>query len=99
MRKHKAWFYVGLGFIFFILEWSLRLLNKVVDAIIHLVRPWITVHLIGGLFGYWQLPDISGINPFYMKMIDVVLVFWFGARVITKDLPALMIAWTAMRKK
>ena len=87
------------GFIFFFLEWVLRLLNLLVDAVIHLIRPWVTVQLIGGLFGYWQLPDVSGLHPFYVSMIDVVLVFWFGARVITKDLPALIMAWAAMKQK
>ena len=87
------------GIIQFTLEWVLRMANLLIDAAIHLIRPWITVVLFGALFGYWKLPDVESIHPAYIKMIDVVMLFWFGARVVTKDLPALVEAWSKTRAK
>lgn len=87
------------GIIQFTLEWIMRMVNLLVDSVTHLIRPWITVELFGALFGFWKLPDPEMIHPLYMKLVDVVVMFWFGARVITKDLPALIAAWTKMRNK
>ena len=65
-----------------------------VNSINRLIRPWITITVIGSLFGlgerwsYFNLPAPESIAPEYWVMAKVILGFWFGGRLITKDIPA-----------
>lgn len=76
----------------------LGFIGQVVNGANHIIRPWITFELMSGLFGYRQLPDISGIDPLWMKLIIIVITFWFGGRMVVKDLPALIDAVRKLRK-
>jgi hypothetical protein len=64
---------------------------KIVDALVNgvnrLIRPGITVGLIGGLFNWWALPSPDSMDDRYWDLLQIVLVFWFGGRAIFSDLP------------
>lgn len=61
--------------------------DVVVDGISRLVRPGVTVWIIGGFVGWWPLPRIETISEFWQNVFMVVLTFWFGGRAILKDIP------------
>jgi len=62
-------------------------LDIFVDACNRLVRPGITLWVVGGLIGWWDLPRTGDIDPTMMNIIWTVITFWFGSRVMFKDLP------------
>ncbi len=62
-------------------------LDIFVDAMNRLPRPVITGWVIGGLIGWWELPRTGDIDPFMQNIIWTVITFWFGSRVIFKDVP------------
>lgn len=64
--------------------------NQAVDAISRSVRPVVTYGLVGGLFDWWELPDMNGVDPFYQTLIYLVFTFWFGGRAIMKDVPMML---------
>ena len=59
-----------------------------VDGISRLVRPGVTVWLMGGFVGWWKLPDIGTVDSYWQSIFTLVITFWFGGRAILKDLPA-----------
>ena len=63
----------------------------VVDAIVNginrLIRPWVTITVVGSLFGYWELPPPQSIDPQYWVIVQGVLGFYFGGRMLFKDIP------------
>lgn len=71
--------------------------NDLVDAFNRLIRPGITVWLLGGFVGWWHLPRPDMIDPFWLQVFLVVVTFWFGGRAILKDLPNLIKAIMAFR--
>ena len=64
--------------------------DSLVNGINRLIRPTITVGLFGGLFGWWDLPEIKDMDPIYQLYGETVLLFWFGGRALFKDLPAMI---------
>ncbi len=72
--------------------------NQLIDAVNRSVRPVITYALTGGLVGWWDLPDMKGVDPFYQTLIYLVFTFWFGGRAITKDVPAMLATLKKLRK-
>ena len=66
---------------------GLPLLDGIVNGINRLIRPWVTVTVLGSLFGYWDLPPPDSIAPQYWDMALIVLGFWFGGRFLIKDIP------------
>jgi len=62
--------------------------DATVNGINRLIRPWVTITVLGSLFGYWDLPPPESIDPQYWLMAQVVLSFWFGGRLLFKDIPA-----------
>lgn len=64
------------------------LINQVVDAANRLVRPGVTLWLVGGFVGWWTLPRVEVISEYWQNIFMIVLTFWFGGRAILKDLPA-----------
>ena len=62
-------------------------LDILVDALNRLPRPLITMWAVGGLIGWWQLPRTGDIDPFMQNIIWTVISFWFGSRVMFKDIP------------
>lgn len=71
--------------------------NDLVDAYNRLIRPAITTWLIGGFSGWWKLPSPSFIDPFWLQVFLIVVTFWFGGRVLLKDLPAVFQALMKFR--
>ena len=63
--------------------------NKMVDGISRLVRPVVTYWIIGGLVGLYELKSPST-DPLMMNIVWTVLTFWFGSRVLIKDIPAII---------
>ena len=74
----------------------LILLDTMVDAVARLVRPWVTIHLLGAFFGYWILSPVK-LTPFQEAMIYLVFTFWFGGRAIMKDIPSMLKALRKMK--
>lgn len=72
--------------------------NTSIDIFNRMIRPFVTVWLIGGLSGCWQLPDTKSVDAVWFQMFLIVLTFWFGGRVLLKDLPAAVGAILKMRK-
>lgn len=53
-----------------------------------LVRPGVTLWLVGGFVGWWTLPPTDLVDPYWHNALLIVLTFWFGGRMLLKDLPA-----------
>jgi len=64
------------------------LINQLVDSANRLIRPGVTLWLIGGFIGWWTLPQHEAISEYWQNVFMIVLTFWFGGRAILKDLPA-----------
>lgn len=62
-------------------------INQIVDAANRLIRPGVTLWLVGGFVGWWDLPVPGSIDPYWQNVFMLVLTFWFGGRAILKDLP------------
>jgi len=73
--------------------------DVLVDAIIRLIRPGLTIYLIGGLIGWWDLRDIAEISQFYQTLIWLVFTFHFGGRALMKDIPSFFKAISIIRKQ
>lgn len=63
------------------------LLDGLVNGVNRLIRPWVTITVIGSLFGYWELPPPDSISPQYWTITQIILGFWFGGRFLVKDIP------------
>ena len=66
---------------------GIAILDGVVNGINRLIRPWVTITVIGSLFGYWELPPPNSIDPQYWTIAQIILAFWFGGRFLIKDIP------------
>lgn len=65
-------------------------LDVLVDAINRLIRPSVTIWLCGGLAGFWPLPKTGDVDPVILNVFWTVMGFWFGGRMLLKDLPAFL---------
>lgn len=63
------------------------IVDALVNGINRLIRPWVTITVLGSLFGYWELPPPESIDPQYWMIAQIVLGFWFGGRFLVKDIP------------
>lgn len=64
-------------------------LDIAVDAWARLPRPLFATWAFGLLVGWWEQPEhINQLNPVLLNIIWTVVTFYFGARVIVKDIPA-----------
>jgi len=66
---------------------GIPLIDGFVNGINRLIRPWVTITVIGSLFGYWSLPPPASIDPQYWTITQIILGFWFGGRFLVKDIP------------
>lgn len=66
---------------------GVKWVDALVNGVNRLIRPWVTITVVGSLFGYWELPPPQSISPEYWVMVQIILGFWFGGRLVTKDIP------------
>jgi len=59
-----------------------------VDGMARLVRPGVTLWLVGGFIGWWPLPKTEEISEYWQNIFLIVLTFYFGGRAVLKDLPS-----------
>lgn len=64
--------------------------DSLVDGINRLVRPLFTVWAFGVLVGWWPAPKPDSFDPMTWNIIWTIVTFWFGSRMLFKDLPALI---------
>jgi len=57
------------------------------DGVNKLIRPCLAIGVIGGLYGWWHLPDISHLPDFYATLGYSVVGFYFGVVSVVDDLP------------
>ncbi len=72
--------------------------NAIVDGVNRLQRPSWGAYFLGGVAGWWDLPDVEKINAYWAGMITLYLTFLFGGRALLKDLPAAIAAIIKVRK-
>lgn len=58
-----------------------------VDGCNRLPRPVVTFYVLGGIVGAWPLADLTKVDPLWIYAGATILFFWFGGRLLTKDLP------------
>ena len=66
---------------------GIPIIDGLVNGVNRLIRPWVTITVIGSLFGYWTLPPPESIDPQYWTITQIILGFWFGGRFLVKDIP------------
>lgn len=71
--------------------------NQFVDAWSRSIRPGVTTWLFGGWAQWWELPSTEAIDPFWQTVTYVVLTFWFGGRVVMKDVPKMLTSLAVLR--
>ena len=65
--------------------------DALVDGLNRLPRPVITGWVIGMLFGWVPEPvHLQTLSPMTLNIIWTVITFWFGSRVLFKDIPAMI---------
>lgn len=64
------------------------IIDALVNGVNRIIRPGVTIGLIGGLMGWWTIPDPEELHPRYWDALMLALGFWFGGRALLKDLPA-----------
>jgi len=63
----------------------------IIDGINRLPRPIITFWVIGILFGWVKDPAyLTQLNPLALNIVWTVIAFWFGSRMIIKDIPSMI---------
>ena len=62
--------------------------DSLANGLNRLIRPAATLGFLGGLFGLWPLPEVGAIDPIVLGWMENVIIFWFGGRVLLKDLPS-----------
>jgi len=66
---------------------GIPIIDGLVNGVNRLIRPWVTITVVGSLFGYWDLPPPASIDPQYWTITQIILGFWFGGRFLVKDIP------------
>ncbi len=66
---------------------GIAIIDATVNGVNRLIRPWVTITVVGSLFGYWELPPPQSIDPQYWTITQIILGFWFGGRFLVKDIP------------
>lgn len=70
-----------------------------VDGLNRLVRPLVTYWLCGGIAGFWPLPATGTVDPLILNAFWTVITFWFGGRVIVKDIPKAIATYAEHRTR
>ena len=69
---------------------GIKIIDALVNGVNRLIRPWVTITVVGHMFGYWRLPPPDSIDAQYWDITLIVLGFWFGGRALFKDLPTMV---------
>jgi hypothetical protein len=64
------------------------LLGNIADGLNRLIRPVVTIYILGGLFGMFNPEFNQNIDPWFLAQGEKIIIFWFGGKVLLKDLPA-----------
>lgn len=72
--------------------------DSLVDGLSRLIRPGVTIWLLLALDGRLaSLPQIGGVDPFWQTIVYLVLTFWFGGRMLWKDIPKMLVGLHKLR--
>lgn len=63
--------------------------NVSIDALNRLVRPGMTILIVGAMFGWWPVETKSA-DPVVLGWAEAIGAYWFGMRAITRDIPSLI---------
>lgn len=63
-------------------------LGKLADGLSRLIRPVVTIYVLGVVFGFYAISLPEGTDPWYLAQAERILLFWFGGKVLLKDIPA-----------
>lgn len=74
-------------------------LDIFIDAFNRIQRPAWSTWALGGLCGWWNLPVTTEIDPFVVNVIWTIVGFWFGSRMIFKDIPNAFMQFRKLVKK
>jgi hypothetical protein len=72
------------------------IVNVLVDAFSRLIRPTVTVLMVGGVFGWFDVQTKS-LDPTVLSWGGLCIGYWFGVRTITQDIPTLLKAVKGFR--
>lgn len=64
-------------------------INATVDGLTRLIRPGMTVLIIGAVFGWWHV-ETRTLDPIILGWAEAIGAFWFGMRSLTRDIPSLI---------
>jgi len=75
--------------------------DRIINGLNRLPRPIIVFWVIGMLFDWWSVPETLK-DPTVASLVGIVIGFFFGQRMIAKELPAAMGAvsklWQVIKK-
>lgn len=63
-------------------------MGSIANGLNRLVRPVVTIYILGGLFGFFDVQFANDIDPWFLAQGEKIIIFWFGGKVLLKDLPA-----------
>lgn len=66
-----------------------EVINVTIDGINRLIRPGMTILIIGAVFGWWPV-ETKTIDPIVLAWAEAIGAFWFGMRSVTRDIPSLI---------
>lgn len=72
--------------------------NAVIDGVARLIRPGLTILIVGAVFGWWRV-ETQSLDPLVLAWGEAVGAFWFGMRAITKDIPSLIKMLVELKRK
>lgn len=64
--------------------------DALVDGLNRMVRPAFTLWAFGVLVGWWPPPAKGQLDPMTWNIIWTIITFWFGSRMLFKDIPYLV---------
>ena len=71
-------------------------LDVIVDGWNRIVRPGFATWAFGELVGWWNV-QTEKVSAEKMQLIIIIVTFYFGARVLLKDLPSVIKAFRSMK--
>lgn len=66
-----------------------EIVNATIDGINRLIRPSMTILIMGAVFGWWPVQTRT-LDPIILSWAEAIGAFWFGMRSITRDIPSLI---------